>query len=99
MRSSSFIPHGNAPPYLRQLQLWAEWETTIILWQVHNYRLKELNHQYELPDTKAKIDAYCDACGVEPRDAKRDYGNAEVGNLNAPALDPLKEFLRSLELE
>lgn len=58
--------------------------------------LTRLDGDYSLPGIKAKIYAYCEACGVEPRAAKRDYEDAGVWNLDAPAVVPLKEFLCDL---
>ena len=58
--------------------------------------LTQLDGDYSLPGIKAKIYAYCEACGVEPRGTKRDYGDDEVWNLDANAVGPLKEFLCGL---
>ncbi len=61
--------------------------------------LSNCGSAYVLPNKKAKIYAYCEALGTETNAKKRDYGDPAYWNLDAPALDPLKEFLRSLELE
>ena len=62
--------------------------------------LEDLSPRYTLPDMKAKIFAYCDACpGVGPKNEERNYGNAQVWNLRAPVVEPLKGFLRGLVTE
>ena len=59
--------------------------------------LQLLNTGYELPDEKARVYAYCNALGIETHEKKRDYCDAKHWNLdNAPALQPLKQFLQSL---
>ncbi len=58
--------------------------------------LKQLDGAYSVPGMKAKIYAYCEACGVEPRGTKRDYGDTGVWNLDAIAAAPLREFLCGL---
>lgn len=54
------------------------------------------DRRYPLPGAKARIYAYCRAVGSETRPAKRDYCNSGHWDLNAPVLEPLREFLRSL---
>lgn len=52
---------------------------------------------YRLPSGKARVYAYCNALGIETHEDKRDYCDAKHWNLDkAPALEPLKQFLRSL---
>ena len=51
---------------------------------------------YKLPNHKARIYAYCEALGIELRASKREYVNSPYWNLNAPALEPLKQFLCAL---
>ena len=46
---------------------------------------------------KAKIYAYCEAIGSEPKEDKRNYLNPSWWNLDIGALEPLKSFLRALE--
>ena len=58
--------------------------------------LTNLKGGYVKPDLKAKIYAYCEALGTEPRPDCRQYGDPASWNLNASALDPLKKFLGGL---
>ncbi len=51
---------------------------------------------YKPPKIKAMIFAYCEALGAEPKEEDRDYWNEDHWNLNAAALDPLKNFLHGL---
>lgn len=51
---------------------------------------------YHMPDAKARIYAYCNALGIEAQPTKRDYADPNHWNLDAPELEPLKQFLRSL---
>lgn len=51
---------------------------------------------YVVPDRKVKIYAYCAANGIEPRPPGRDYCDARYWDLDAGAIEPLKEFLLSL---
>lgn len=52
--------------------------------------------QYELPDGKARVYAYCSALGIQTKPIRRDYRDAKHWNLDAEALQPLKHFLQSL---
>lgn len=56
------------------------------------------NHStpYNLPNHKARIYAYCEALNIETRASKRKYVNSPYWNLDALALEPLKQFLRAL---
>lgn len=56
--------------------------------------LKEISPEYDLPNRKAAIYAYCEAIGNGPKERDRDFGNAGHWSLDAPALNPLKAFLR-----
>lgn len=58
--------------------------------------LRGLDESYKLPSRKARVYAYCDALGIEARSARREYADSKHWNMDAPALKPLKEFLRSL---
>lgn len=58
--------------------------------------LTNLKASYRKPDLKAKIYAYCEALGTEPKPDCRQYTDAGFWNLDAPVLDPLKKFLRGL---
>ena len=59
--------------------------------------LRRRTDVYRLPGNKARIYAYCNALGIETHENKRDYCDAKHWNLdNALALQPLKQFLRSL---
>lgn len=58
--------------------------------------LSDADRCYTLPDEKARVYAYCQAIGSETRPGKRDYCNCGHWDLNAPVLEPLGEFLRSL---
>ncbi len=52
---------------------------------------------YQLPGDKARVYAYCNALGIETCEKRRDYCSVKHWNLdNAPTLQPLKKFLRSL---
>lgn len=56
--------------------------------------LKKISPKYDLPNPKARIFAYCEAVGNGPKDKDRNFSDAAHWNLNTPALDPLKAFLR-----
>ena len=56
--------------------------------------LKEISPKYDLPNPKARIFAYCEAVGNGPKERDRNFADAAHWNLDAPALDPLKAFLR-----
>ena len=59
--------------------------------------LSTTNPEYATPDKKAKIYAYCEAVGDEPKGEKgRDYLNRSWWNLDAGELDPLRRFLTAL---
>ena len=54
---------------------------------------------YHIPNNKvrkAKIYAYGDALGIETNENKRDYCDSRYWDLNASAVEPLKQFLSSL---
>ena len=55
----------------------------------------ENNPAYCLPPLKAKIYAYCEAMGVEPRVEKRDYADKKLWDLDSDKLNALKDFLQS----
>ncbi len=57
--------------------------------------LGDLDEAYITPNPKARIYAYCEAIGAETRPDKK-YDDPAHWDLNAPALDPLKQFLRDL---
>ena len=56
--------------------------------------IKEKSAEYNTPDLKARIYAYCEALTSEGNQEKQDYCNSAHWNLDSPALDPLKKFLR-----
>ena len=58
--------------------------------------LQNHSRSYNLPNHKARIYAYCEALNIETRASKRQYMNSSYWNLDAPALEPLKQFLRAL---
>ena len=58
--------------------------------------LKRLDDSYTLPDSKARIYAYCEALGEVTRGSERDYRNSDCWDLDVPALRPLKQFLHGL---
>ena len=58
--------------------------------------LQNHNTSYNLPNHKARVYAYCEALGIETRASRREYVNSPYWNLNAPALEPLKQFLSGL---
>ena len=51
------------------------------------------NRKYATPNLKAKIYAYCEALGADPKPKSRAFNDNQVWNLDAPALDALKTFL------
>ena len=55
------------------------------------------DHRYQTPDLKARVYAYCHALAIETG-AKKNYRSSSHWNLAAPCLDPLREFLRGLDL-
>lgn len=55
--------------------------------------------EYELPDSKARVYAYCAALGTETQPKKRDYCDSRYWDLAAPSLQPLKAFFLSLHSE
>ena len=55
---------------------------------------RDSQYEYRLPDIKDRIYAYCAAVGNGPKEDERDYANADHWDLDARALNPLKEFLR-----
>lgn len=50
---------------------------------------------YRVPNGKARIFAYCEALGAEPKGRMREYGDSRCWNLGAPAVEPLKAFLQN----
>ena len=55
------------------------------------------NHgTYQLPNRKGRIYAYCEALNIETHASKRNYNDPAYWNLNAPTLQPLKQFLGTL---
>lgn len=58
--------------------------------------IRNCPHDYELPDRKARIYAYCQAVGIETQPGKRNYNSDEHWNLEAPELTQLTAFLHSL---
>ena len=63
----------------------------------YGHCVRSHNSKYGLPDAKARIYAYCEALGIQTKPDERDYRNSDYWNMNAPAVDPLKQFLRSLQ--
>ena len=57
--------------------------------------LRDLSTTYETPNLKARIYAYCQVIGAETGPHKK-YDDPAHWDLNAPDLDPLKQFLRGL---
>ena len=51
---------------------------------------------YNLPNRKARIYAYCEALNIKTNASKRNYNDPLYWNLNASALDPLRQFLLAL---
>ena len=54
--------------------------------------LHSYSKSYRLPNPKARIYAYCEALSIEPHHSKRDYSDPLYWDLNASALEPLKQF-------
>lgn len=57
--------------------------------------LRRLRPEYKIPNRKARVYAYCEAIGAETGTDK-DYDDATHWNPEAPALAPLRTFLRDL---
>ena len=57
--------------------------------------LRRLNRNYTTPGSKARIYAYCEAVGAKTGQDK-EYDNPTHWNPEAPALEPLRWFLRGL---
>ena len=55
--------------------------------------LRNQDQDYAAPNLKAKIYAYCEALGADPKPQNRAFNDSQVWNLDAPALDALKTFL------
>ena len=51
---------------------------------------------YRGPQPKGRVYAYCEALGIDTHVDKRQYDNQAYWNLDAPALEPLKNFLAGL---
>ena len=62
----------------------------------YEHCLQTQNKPYITPNRKAKIYAYCEALDIETNASKRDYCDPEYWNLNASAVEPLRQFLFSL---
>lgn len=58
--------------------------------------LEQASADYTAPGGKGRIYAYCEALGVKPKGSERNYLDQNRWNLNAPAIEPLMRFLRSL---
>lgn len=58
--------------------------------------LRRLDPEYKLPNRKARVYAYCEAVGAETGPDKN-YDDATHWNAEAPALEPLRTFLRDLK--
>lgn len=58
--------------------------------------LRKESVDYVAPGRKGRVYAYCEAPGIETRDERRNYNDGAYWNLEAPALDPLKAFLRGV---
>ena len=59
--------------------------------------LLNTSESYHLPNSKARIFAYCEALNIETHANRRNYGDSAYWNLNAPVLNPLKDFLFKLK--
>ena len=57
--------------------------------------LSSLDQAYTSPGRKARVYAYCEAVGAETRPEKN-YDDTTRWNRDAPALEPLRQFLRSM---
>ncbi len=57
--------------------------------------LRRRGPAYTTPNRRARIYAYCEAAGAGTGPNK-DYGNAAHWNADAPILEPLRQFLRSM---
>lgn len=58
--------------------------------------LRAADAGYHTPNRKAKIYAYCEAIGGEPKEGERRYLDRSQWNLDAVGLEPLKEFPRTM---
>ena len=61
--------------------------------------LHSYSKSYRLPNLKARIYAYCEALSIESYHSKRDYSDPLYWDLNASALEPLKQFLLDLQAD
>jgi len=94
-----FIPNDADPGDLEDLLEQAiveEHQCVLDCFQEYEDCLTAANPKYVKPNKKAKIYAYCEAIGSEPKEDKRNYLNPSWWNLDIGALEPLKSFLRAL---
>ena len=59
----------------------------------HKACLQTQGQGYAAPNLKAKIYAYCEALGADPKPQNRTFNDSRFWNLDAPALNALKTFL------
>lgn len=55
--------------------------------------LRNQDQGYAAPNLKAKIYAYCEALGADPKPQNRTFNDSQIWNLDAPVLNALKTFL------
>ncbi len=94
-----FIPNDTDPGDLEDLLEEAtvdEHQCVLDCFREYEDCLTAANPRYVKPNKKAKIYAYCEAIGSEPKEDKRNYLNPSWWNLDIGALEPLKSFLRAL---
>lgn len=94
-----FIPNDTDPGDLEDLLEHAivdEHQCVLACFREYEHCLTAANPGYVTPNKKAKMYAYCEAIGSEPKEEKRDYLDSSWWNLDIGALEPLKRFLRAL---
>ena len=94
-----FIPNDTDPGDLEDLLEQAivdEHQCVLDCFREYEDCLTAANPRYVKPNKKAKIYAYCEAIGSEPKEDQRDYLNPSWWNLDVGALEPLKSFMRAL---
>lgn len=58
--------------------------------------LRNTSKSYRVPNRKMKIKAYCGVFGIATGPGERNYNDSRYWDLNASAIEPLKQFLLSL---
>ena len=96
---SFFFPNDTDPGDLEDLlkqAIVSEHQCVLDCLREYEGCLTAADPTYVKPNKKAKIYAYCEAIGSEPKEDGRNYLNGSWWNLNVGALEPLTSFLRAL---